>query len=62
MAVALALSAPSARAQLGTSGNVPPQHLFDTSRPTRLDTGLGTMAESGQRHVVARRVHRASRR
>ena len=55
------VAAMPARAQLGSSPNPPPQHLFDTNTPTRLDTGLGMMAErQGQPtpRRVARRDHR----
>ena len=53
-----------AQAQLGASGNVPPQRLFDTDRPARLDTGLGTMAGRDPKPVPVpvRRGHRPVRR
>ncbi len=51
-----------ARAQLGTSANPPPQQLFETDHPQRLNTGLGTMAERQPRPApvkrAVRRVHR----
>lgn len=59
--IGLAAAAP-ARAQLGSSPNPPAQRLFETNTPTRLDTGLGAMAER-QGHAplrgTARRDHRA---
>ena len=57
-ALVVAGAAGPSRAQLGTSGNVPPQHLFDTDRPQRLDTGLGTRVEPPAAPAQVRRAKR----
>ena len=60
-AAALSLLAPPARAQLGTSPNIPPQQLFETDHPPRLETGLGVMAERDPKPLPARRPRRPVR-
>ncbi len=58
---ALAWAAPSAHAQLGSAPNVPPQHLFNTDQPPRLNDGLGTMAAPEPKPAAARHVRRRIR-
>ena len=49
-----------AYAQLGTTGNVPPQHLFNFGdQPKPINNGLGTMAERRKLLAQSRQVHRA---
>ena len=52
----LATAVPSARAQLGSVNNPPPQHLFNLDQPPRLDNGLGTMAERRARLAQIKRA------
>ena len=59
IAIAVAGYTLPAHAQLGTSANPPPQHLFDMGTPQpRLNNGLGTMAERRERLATIRRTHR----
>ncbi len=67
LTLAVALTAGlSAKAQLGSVNNPPPQHLFNfDDTPKRRDDGLGTMAERRRalarlhdRHPVHRRTVR----
>ena len=47
-----------AHAQMGTSANPPPQHLFKfDDTPKRLDNGLGTMAERRRILAASKRTH-----
>ena len=57
-AIVLAALAAPARAQLGSINNPPPQHLFNTDQPQRLDNGLGTMAERRARLAHLKRAQR----
>ncbi len=62
VALMLALAALPAHAQLGSMNNPPPQHLFTTPAPQRLDNGLGTMAERRRLLAEHKRGQRAAKR